>query len=112
MNKITLSTKILVISSLFMIVLFIITRHKTYNYEKTTLIEYNAEYNEKFPAFDTIPVLYNNINKTNPILIRKFVIGGHNVIGEINGGSRTILIHDFPNCEKCLKFFVTLNSER
>ena len=112
MRKITTTNKVLTITILVLTVLFIFTKNKIWNYKQKQSIEYNEEYNEKYPVIDTLSTLYKNINENNPIKIRRFVIDGHSVSGEINGGSRVITVHDIPNCEKCRVFFISLLSER
>jgi hypothetical protein len=102
-------TKVITVTILIFVIVFILTCKKEWDYEKTNLVEYNPEYNEKHKPFDTIPTLYTN---TKPIILRKFKdIGGHAVIGEINGGSRNIIIHDLPNCKTCKDFFLSLKSD-
>ena len=81
------------------VIIFIITSKKTYRYKKTQSIEYNKEYNEKYPIIDTIEPYYKNANR---IFIRKgFNIGGHTGIGTMNGGSQMLFICD--DCKKCTK---------
>ena len=112
MKKITTTNKVLTITILVLTVLFIFTRPKIWNYKKTKSIEYNKGYNEKYPVIDTLPTLYKNVNRNNPIKIRRFVIDGHSVSGEINGGSRVLTVHDIPNCVKCRNFFISLQRGR
>lgn len=99
MNKPTIITIILIST------LFFFTRSKTYDYNKIRAKEYNVEYSIKHPVIDSLGVLYNE-NKA--ILIRRFEVDGHSVIGEINGGNRVLTIHDLPNCKKCNDYFVSL----
>tara|TARA_R110000744_G_scaffold313389_1_gene420609 strand:+ start:60 stop:380 length:321 start_codon:yes stop_codon:yes gene_type:complete len=97
---ITVSLTILII-----VILFIFTRSKPYDYNKIRAKEYNVEYSLNYPVIDSLDVLYNE-NKA--ILIRRFEVDGHSVIGEINGGSRVLTIHDLPTCKKCNDYFVSL----
>ena len=108
----TTTNKVLTITVLLLTVLFIFCNNINWDYKKVQSIEYNPTYNEKYPVIDTIEVLYKNINANNPIKIRKFVIDGHSVSGEINGGSRNIIVHNIPNCKKCKDFFLSLLSDR
>jgi hypothetical protein len=105
MKPISNRERVLVIALLSLTVFCTLTKAKIWDYKKIKSIEYNPTYNEINPPLDTISTYYTN---TNPIIIRKFKIQGHSIIGEINGGSRNILIHDIPNCEKCTKFFLSL----
>ena len=107
MKPITNSTKAIVLTILFLTVIFIFCQDKTYNYKKVNSIEYNPSFNEEHPIIDTLTPYYKN---TNPIYFRTFTVAGHTIIGELNGGSRTILIHDLPNCKKCKDYFLSLNS--
>ncbi len=109
MKKISTTTKATTLTVLLLVILFIFTKKKKWNYKKVQSVEYNKEYNEKHPVIDTVTPLYKNANR---IFIRRFEIGGHSVIGEINGGSKTVIIHDFPNCGKCKDFFLSLHSGR
>lgn len=112
MKKLTTTNKVLTITVLLLVILFIFTKPKIWNYKKALSIEDNPSYNEDHPVIETLEVLYKNVNKNNPIKIRRFVIDGHNVSGEINGGSRSIIVHDIPNCGKCSDFFLSLLRDR
>ena len=107
--KLTNTTKLISIVIISIVIIAILTKQKNWNYEKTSSNEYNKEFVEKHPCIDTIIPYYKNVQ---PIFIRKFTIGGHAVIGEINGGSRNIIIHDIPNCEKCKKYLLPLTRDR
>ena len=88
------------IAILLLLIIFIFTNKKYYNYKKVGLVEYNRAYNEKYPIIDTIEPLYKNCNR---IFIRKnLTVGGHEGIGSINGGSQVLFIcnHDCKECNK------------
>jgi hypothetical protein len=95
----TNSTKAITIAILFLTILFIFTRKKQWDYDKVKLIEYNEEFNEKYPVIDTIKGLYKN---TRPILVRSgFKIQGHDKIGVATGGSQ-LWFECSDTCRKCL----------
>ena len=105
-RKITYATQATVLLILFLSVLFIISGHKHWDYERIHKMDYNEGYNENHKPIDTVLTYYKN---TKPIVFRKFIIDGHSVIGELNGGSRSYIIHDLPNCEKCTNYFLSLD---
>ena len=98
MKSISLTNKVISVVILFLTVVFILNNKKVWDYEKTTLIEYNPEFNEKHPVIDTIHGLYKN---TNPILVRSgFKINGHDKIGVCTGGSQ-LWFECSDECDKC-----------
>ena len=105
MKKVSITAVILV--AIFTIILFF-TKKEKYDYNKVRAKEYNVEYSLRHPVIDSLDVLYNG-NKA--ILIRRFEIDGHAVIGEINGGSRVLTIHDIPNCKRCRNYFLNLSKK-
>ena len=95
MNKPALATSLAI---LLLVIIFIFTKSKQYNYKKINSIEYNSSYNEKHPIIDTIQPYYKNVQ---PIFVRDNMnVGGHEGIGSINGGSIVIFICN-SNCPKC-----------
>jgi len=109
MIKPTKRETVLILGMLLILLIAILTRKKVFNYKKVLSIEYNEPYNEKYPVIDTLLPYYKNVN---PIFIREYIIGGHKIIGSINGGSLVVDIHDIPNCDKCNKYFLSLSNDR
>lgn len=106
MKELSTTKKTIAGAILFFVIMFIFTSTKTWDHKKTQSSDYNPEYNEKHKVIDTVIPLYEN---ATPILIRDgFNIGGHAVIGSMDGGGRNIFIHDIPNCKPCKKFLLSL----
>lgn len=98
MRKISLSAKVLSIVILNFVITFIMNNHKTWDYNKATLIEKNPEWHENHPVTDTLYGLYG---KKNPIFVRSgFKINGHDKIGVCTGGSQ-LWFECSDNCVKC-----------
>ena len=114
MKKITMTDKVMTLVILLLTIMLILTNTKVWNYKKIQSVEYNPSYNEKFPVSDVLEALYENINKNNPIKLRKFegVLKGHTLFGEANGGSRLSLIHIDSECPKCKKYWLALLCEQ
>lgn len=114
MKTIPTSTKVITIVILTIAILIGLTDTKVWDYEKTQLVEYNQAYNEKYKVTDTLEVLYENVNKNNPIKFRTFekVVKGHNLVGTADGGSRLSFIHIDSECSKCKKYWLNLLRER
>lgn len=88
----------LTLTILFLSVMFIMNNTKFWDYKKTQSIEYNPEYDEKYPVIDTIIGFYKN---ANPILVRSgYKIDGHDKIGVCTGGSQ-LWFECSDNCVKC-----------
>ena len=107
-KKPTKRETVLMIGLALILLIAALTRKKCWDYEKVMHIDYNEPYNEKYPIIDTLLPYYKNVN---PIFIREYIIGGHKIIGSINGGSLVVDIHDIPNCEKCNKYFLSLQGD-
>lgn len=99
MKPISNRERVLVIALLSLTVFCTLTKAKIWDYEKIKSIEYNPEYNEKFPVIDTITPFYKNANR---ILVRTgFKIQGHDKIGVCTGGSQ-LWFECSDTCKKCL----------